>query len=136
MKANYNTKEEKTKVSGSFEMSLYEMNKQVISQLPALTAEVLSEKYSLIDQYGSNRNWCMLLGKEIDYYTIFHHLPKDAEETFAAAVLDCCENLGSIKAIDWADEEHNAVEIWISKDELTTVLYLFDYSQGVIECQM
>lgn len=136
MKANYETKTEETKVNGSFEMSLYEMNKQILSQLPTLTDEMLAEKYALIDEFGKHKKWCMLLGKELAYYTIFHHIEKDADETFAAAVLDCCAHLGDIKAIDWADEAQNAVEIWVSTPELTTVLYLFDYSQGVIECQM
>ena len=133
MKANY---EEKAKVNGNLELSLYDINKQVVSQLPTLNKEELAEKYDLIDEFGSFKEWCMLLGKEVGYYTVFHHIPKDAQETFASAVLDCCESLGEIKAIDWANEDHSAIEIWITSPQATSVFYLFDYSQGVIECQM
>ena len=135
MKANYKTDDQK-KVSGSFNMSLYDMNKQIIAQLPALTEEALEAKYELIDEFGKGKHWCMLLGKEIGYYTLFHHLEKDANETFASAVLDCVSYLGKVQSIEYADEGHTAIEIWIVKDEEATVLYLFDYAEGVIECQM
>ena len=133
MKANY---EEKTKANGNINMSLYDLNKQIVAQLPVLTDEELKEKYDLINEYGNFKEWCMMLNKEIGYYTVFHHIPKDAEETFASAVLDCCASLGDVKAIDWADEDHQAIEIWIVKDNEAFAFYLFDYAQGVIECQM
>ena len=135
MKANY---EDKTKLNGNLSVSLYDLNKQAVAQLPSLADDEIAEKYNLIDSFGCGKEWCMLLGREIGYYTLFHHIPKDAEETFAAAVLECCGSLGQIKAIDWANEDQQAIEIWIKQEESTTatVLYLFDYSQGVIECQM
>jgi len=133
MKANY---EEQTKLNGNLSVSLYDLNKQAVAQLPTLSDEELTEKYILIDIFGHQKEWCMLLGREIGYYTVFHHIPKDADETFAAAVLDCCASLGEIKAIDWANEQQDAIEIWVKQDNIATVLYLFDYSQGVIECQM
>lgn len=133
MKANY---EDKTKLNGNLSVSLYELNKQAVAQLPSLSDDELSEKYTLIDSFGHKKNWCMLLGREIGYYTVFHNIPKDADETFAAAVLDCCTSLGEIKAIDWANDKQDAIEIWIKQNTTATVLYLFDYSQGVIECQM
>lgn len=135
MKANYETKEQ-SKVNGSFNMSLYDMNKQIIAQLPALTEEAIQEKYNLIDEFGKGKQWCMLLGREFGYYTLFHHLHKDADETFASAVLDCLSNLGPIQSIEYTDDDHNAVEIWVMRDGEATVLYLFNYAEGVIECQM
>ena len=136
MKANYETKSASPATLNT-NMSLYEMNQGLINNLPALTPEQIQEKYFLIDSFGKGREWCMLLSRDINYYTVFHHIPKDAEESFASAVIDCCLYQGAIKSIDWADEDHSAVEIWISIDEKTTVVfYLFDYAMGVIECQM
>ena len=131
MKANY--KKPATLETG---MTLYDLNKQLVNQLPVLTKEQLEEKYFLIDEFGKGKTWCMLLAKDIGYYTIFHHIPKDAEESFASAVIDCCLYQGNIKSIDWANDSHSMIEIWITIDEESYVFYLFDYEMGVIECQM
>ena len=134
MKANYKNKQ---KVNGEIQFNLYDLNKQVIVQLPDYTEEDINSAYQIIDEFGKGKTWCMLLGKEIGYYTVFHHLIKDADETFASAVLDCCKYLGTIKSIGWTNPEiHDSIEIWIVKDEQATVLYLFNYEEGVIECQM
>lgn len=134
MKANY---ENKTKAQGELQLNLYDLNKQIIAQLPDYTEDDFTKAYLLLDEYSKNKNWCMLLGREINYYTIFHNLIKDADETFASAVIDCCKYLGTVKSIAWANEDnHEAIEIWITIENEPIALYLFDYSQGVIECQM
>ena len=134
MKANY---EEKSKAQGEINLNLYDLNKQIISQLPDYTDEDFEKAYSLLDEYGKGKDWCMLLGREVNYYTIFHNLTKDADETFASAVIDCCKFQGTVKSVGWASEDnHEAIEIWIMIGEEPTVFYLFDYAQGVIECQM
>lgn len=131
MKANYETPK---KVEGSFSMSLYDMNKQIVSQLPDFTDEDLNAKYDLINEFGKGKTWCMLHGRELNYYTVFHNIEKDAEETFAMAVIDCCRYIGHIKSIDLT--ENGTIEIWTMNGDEATVLYLFDYEMGVIECQM
>lgn len=135
MRANYETKASSPATLDT-NMTLYELNKGLVTKLPALTDEQLEEKYELINEFGAFKTWCMLLNRETNYYTVFHHIPKDAQETFASAVLDCCQYQGEIKGIDWADDNHSALEIWITIGEDSYVFYLFDYSQGVIECQM
>ena len=132
MKANYKN-QPATLETG---MTLYDLNKQLVNQLPTLTKEQLQEKYFLIDEFGKGKTWCMLLAKYIGYYTIFHHIPKDDEESFASAVIDCCLYQGNIKSIDWANDSQSMIEIWITIDEESYVFYLFDYEMGVIECQM
>lgn len=134
MKANY---EDKTKAQGELNLNLYDLNKQIIAQLPDYTDEDFTKAYTLIDEFGRGRSWCMLLGREVNYYTVFHNLIKDADETFASAVIDCCKYQGTVKSIGWAGEDnHEAIEIWIMIGEEPVVFYLFDYAQGVIECQM
>ena len=132
MKANYET----PKVE-SLNMSLYDLNKQIVSQMPDYTEAHYEAVRPILDEYGKHKEWCLMLGREINYYTVFHNNPKDAEETFADAVISCCKHLGQVKSIDWDSEERKEViEIWVMNGEHATVLYLFDYKEGVIECQM
>jgi hypothetical protein len=53
------------------EMSLYDLNKQIISQMPDI--EDFTEAYETIDQYHKDMNnkYYMLLIKDLNYYTIF-----------------------------------------------------------------
>jgi hypothetical protein len=134
MKANYDNK---TKAEGSLNMNLYDLNKQIIAQLPDYTDEDYEIKREMIDEFGRGKTWCLLLGREMNYYTVFHNLIKDADETFADAVISCCKYLGQVKSINWPTEtSRDAIEIWVMHGEEPTVLYLFDYEAGVIECQM
>ena len=130
MKANY---EEKQKVNGSLNMSMYELNKCVVRQLPSMTEEQLAAAGDLIDSFQKENKYFMLLGKDLDYYTIFQ-TKENMEETMGEAVIDCLSNLGDIKAIDLTPEEQT-IEIWITQNSEAYVLYLFNYDEGVILCQ-
>lgn len=130
MKANY---EEKQKVNGSLNMSMYELNKCVVRQLPSMTKEQLAAAGDLIDSFQKENKYFMLLGKDLDYYTIFQ-TKENTEETMGEAVIDCLSYLGDIKAIDLTAEEQT-IEIWITKNNEAYVLYLFNYDEGVILCQ-
>lgn len=121
-----------------FQMGLYEMNKQIINQLPDLTELDVAEKVELINNFftGAHESeYVMLLGKEISYYTIFHRNP-DMVETLGEAALECLNNIGMIKAID-TTEDLTAIECWVvpvDSDE-PTCLYMFTYDIGVVEVQ-
>lgn len=130
MKANY---EEKQKVNGSLNMSMYELNKCVVRQLPSMTEEQLAAAGDLIDSFQKENKYFMLLGRDLDYYTIFQ-TKENMEETMGEAVIDCLSNLGDIKAIDLTAEEQT-IEIWITQNDEAYVLYLFNYDEGVILCQ-
>lgn len=130
MKANY---EEKQKVNGSLNMSMYELNKCVVRQLPSMTEERLAAAGDLINSFQKENKYFMLLGRDLDYYTIFQ-TKENMEETMGEAVIDCLSNLGDIKAIDLTPEEQT-IEIWITQNSEAYVLYLFNYDEGVILCQ-
>ena len=120
------------KMEGSnLELGLYDLNKQIISQLPSLTDEELDKKIDIIDDSYIKcvNNFYMLYGKEISYFTLF----KINEPIyFAKTVLDCLNEIGEIKAIDPA-EDGFAIEIWVQPtDEEPTCLYLFPYDNGLV----
>lgn len=121
-----------------FQMGLYEMNKQIINQLPDLNELDIAEKVELINDFftGAHESeYVMLLGKEISYYTIFHRNP-DMIETLGEAALECLNNIGMIKAID-VTEDLTAIECWVVPvgNNEPTCLYMFTYDIGVVEVQ-
>lgn len=116
--------------SSNLELNLYDINKQIIGQLPELTEKQLVDKSFLIDSFfhATENEYYMLYGKEISYFTLFKiNEPK----YFYAEVISCLSNIGKIKAIDLT-ENKDALEIWI-EDEEPTCLYLFPYDSGLVK---
>jgi hypothetical protein len=112
-------------------LALYDMNKQIISQLPNL--ENIEDKHSVINSLHKKfqNEFYMLYGKEISYFTLFQI--KNNEIAFGREVIDCLNNVGQIKAIDMTEPE-DAIEIWVylEEDEDVTCLYLFPYDAGLV----
>lgn len=115
--------------SSGFEMGLYDMNKQIISQLPTLTD--LERAENIINNAHTNwsNDYYMLYGKEISYFTVL--LVKDAT-LFGEIVIDCIKNIGDVKAIDLT-ETNDAIEIWVMYNDEPTCLYLFPYDGGIVQ---
>ena len=120
----------KTENSG-INMGLYEMNKQIISQLPKLTEAELFDRDLLINTLHAkfNNEFYMLYGKEISYFTLFRIFDSIR---FGNEVIDCLNNVGDIKAIDFT-EAQDTIEIWIQDEDGPTCLYLFPYDSGVVQ---
>lgn len=119
----------------SFGMSMYDINKQIISQMPVLTDEQIAEaKLSLIPCIKETENeYYMLLCKEISYYTLFHIVDYLTEPNIYDEIIGCVQDLGDIKSIELID--NSVIEIWFQpKDDEAKVMYFFAYDAGVIEC--
>ena len=112
-----------------FEMGLYDMNKQIISQLPDLTE--FEDATAAINKLYESRpdRFYMMYGKEISYFTLFEIID---DFWFPSNVIECCANIGNIKAIDLT-EAADAIEIWVMSDDEPTCLYLFPYDSGVVK---
>lgn len=110
-------------------MGLYDINKQIISQLPELTD--LEDKHYTINGLHAKFNnfYYMMYGKEISYFTLFKIIEP---QYFGSEVIDCLKNVGIIKAIDFT-EAQDAIEIWIENEDGPTCLYLFPYDNGVVQ---
>lgn len=135
---------EKVALDSTINMSLYDMNQQIISQLPFLTKEQLSQKAQEIDNKvveNQEVNKCyMLLCKDCSYYTLFvdtkiisHKDTFDYSLSIGEGVIDCLNYLSNNKiyAIDFLEELGN-FEIWINYNDTATVVYLFPYDNGLI----
>ena len=128
--------EEKVVANGNLQMNIYELNKQLISQMANLTDEDLVNSKQLIKDYFQEQGnrFYMLLCKDINYYTLFE-IVEDTWVQPAAAdeVIECIKEIGTVKSIDRTED--GAIEIWAQPDESDPLaMYLFPYDAGVIQC--
>lgn len=121
-----------TMEGSGLQINLYDMNKQIVAQLP--DKEDFTDILQNINLFKikTNNKYYMLYGKEISYFTLFHCGNPKSTETFEEAVIDCLNSIGPIKSIDLT-EDGNAIEIWVMSDNEATCLYLFPYDDGVVE---
>lgn len=114
-------------------LSLYEMNQQIVSQLPAISAKEKAEGLKSIKKLFTNfdDNYFMLLSNELKYYTLFDFNQSKTSETveyMINEICNCFRSLGVLKSIEMTRDK-NAIEIWIDDN----IFYLFRYDKGVIK---
>jgi hypothetical protein len=97
-------------------MTAYDLNKQLMSQMPIL--EDWTQAEATINEYATGNKDFMLLCKDISYYTIFQQTNSNFInfETLGEAVLTCAEDIGKIVSVDFM-EETNTIEIWVRTPE-------------------
>lgn len=117
-----------------FEMNLYDLNKNVISQLDPLTHGEIIMKMGLIKEYyeKANNTYHMLLCKDFNYYTIFNYDSMLSFPDFPSAVCTIITELGEVYSIELLED--GAMEIWIKPtgEESPYAFYLFPYDGGVV----
>lgn len=118
-------------------MNLYEINKSIISQMEPLTEESLEYLKKDINK-NLTGDYYLLYGKEISYFTLFERKPQiiqDPEEdtSLGNMLIECLKSFDKVYSYEIKDDE-KVVEIWVhnSDNNLATVLYLFDYKDGVV----
>ena len=117
-------------------MSIYDVNKQIIAQLPPISEEdMVAVKRDIIRKYCDQQKaeYYMLLCRDINYYTVFRIDLKLADETVDDVLVDCANYIGAIKSIGFTEDEQ-ALELWMTNEEDTYVAYFFPYDKGVIVC--
>ena len=127
--------EETVVANGNLQMNIYDINKQLISQMAALSDEDLEDSKQLIHSYFQEHEneFYMLLCKDISYYTLFHIVDYIAEPAAADEVIACIKDIGTAKSIDRTED--GAIEIWAQPGESDPLaMYLFPYDAGVVQC--
>ena len=118
-------------------LSLYEVNKQVIAQMPTLSGADLEAARLTLSHYVNgldhSDDYYMLLCYDLRYFTMFARDQK-YEENIVDAIMDCLSYVGEVKSVE-ESADGQAVEIWVTKDEEAYVMYFFDYGRGVVLCQ-
>lgn len=122
-------------------LNLYELNKNVISQLPFLdrkeNEKTFRKKLNEFKENNKNSNYFMLLNNELHYFTILtlNQIKNKIGElsTFENTIIDLIYEIGQIYSLEFT-EDNSAIEIWIKPNgyDEPHVFYLFNYSEGVV----
>jgi hypothetical protein len=122
-------------MDGTFTLSAYDMNKQIIGQLQMMDNDTINQKKREIREFvdKEHNQFYMLLCRDVNYYTVFVRDLKLADECIDDVVVECANDLGLIKSIELT-EDKRAIEIWVSNSEDTYAMYFFPYDAGVIVC--
>ena len=149
-------KENGKKIEGP---TLYEMNQQIINDMPTLDEDWVHKCSGKIFKWLSENpdSYYMLLCNEINYYTLFHIttariqsdkllISRGAMRDLADEIIDIILNLGNVKIIE--EDNNGAISVWSSfkppyyeelSDEAKVdadkvhCFYLFPYGKGVVE---
>ena len=135
----YNWKPVEAKTDGTgLELSLFDMNAQIIKQQGPLDEEGLKNAEGILEDYISFSpvgEYYMLLSHKKSYYTVFN-VTEDVDwkyETFGHAVISCANDLGKIHSVA-RTEDNQAIEIWVcDEDDTMHCLYLFNYDRGIVK---
>lgn len=120
--------------------NLYEVNQNLSSQMPLMTAPQTMGLYPKLADWFENHigRYAMLYCHEMRDITLFNKDTSDYGQAAKAVkiLFECIENRGGLVSCDPADGD--AWEIWIrvENEDLTTTdrcYYLFNYDNAVIE---
>lgn len=120
--------------SEGLQINLYELNKQIVSQLPAFEDSQWEGAKKVFEDWSKFRynEYFMLYGREISYFTIFKRISKNGEfESLFEALKTCLEHIGTVHGFDIVND-NSALEIWVNTNGEMTCLYLFEYDEGVV----
>ena len=116
---------------GKMNISVYDMNKQLIAQQSPIEDIALLTPVRKFKNKGGK--YFMLICRDIGYYTLFVVDP-DGENRIEQEVLMCAKDVGVIKAVEEI-EGTESMEIWVQPEgEDPVVMYFFNYDKGVIQC--
>ena len=127
-------------VTSEITMTAYDMNKQLIHQLPELDHNTILQKKELIHNFCNEtaNNYYMLLCRDTNYYTVLRRINADVSlDSIADVVTECAETQGAIKSIELT-EDKGAIEIWVDNpyfEDSAYVMYFFPYDGGVEVCR-
>ena len=120
--------------SEGLQINLYELNKQIVSQLPAFEDSQWDGAEKVFEDWLKIRSteYFMLYGREISYFTIFKRVSKNGEfKNLFEALKACLEHIGTVHGFDVVNN-NSALEIWVNTNGEMTCLYLFEYDEGVV----
>ena len=114
-------------------MTLYDMSKQVVKNLPARTTAIELEPCKKILRNFKKLGYFMLMCREDNYYTVVRVRKAKNPDKFEDLIIELLQEHGDIKDIDY-DSDKQSLECWVQKDDEVRMFKLFPCSDWVIEC--
>lgn len=114
-------------------MSLYDMSKQIVRNLPARTTTAELEPLKKILRKFKKLGYFMLMCREDNYYTVLRVRKAKNPDTFEDLIIELLQEHGDIKDIDY-DTDKQSLECWVQKEDDVKMFKLFAYNWGVVEC--
>lgn len=114
-------------------MTLYEMSKQIVANLPIRQTPTELESCKKILRKFKHLGYYMLLCREENDYTVIRVRKAKNPDKFEDLIIELLQSRGDIKDIDY-DSDKNSLECWVQKEDKIMMYKLFPYSWGVIEC--
>ena len=118
------------------ELSLFDMNEQILRQQGPLKGEDVDKaKEIIMGYYSTDVSYYMLLNHKKSYFTVFNMANEGEFQFFnlSNAVLQCASDLGEIYSVS-KTEDDQAIEIWVvDPDDTMHCLYLFNYDKGIVK---
>jgi len=117
--------------------TLYDLNKQIMSQLPPQDPQVFQKNLNLIGAWFSStdkRHWFMLMCKERSDFTILHIVDANYLKTLEE-LQEILQERGTIVAIQYVHGE-DAFEIWVKDDKDEVFMFmLFEASWMIVNIE-
>ena len=126
---SYKEVDQKMISEGGLKMNLYEINKSIISQMDPLDDTKLNDLKEMIDSLYF-KEYYLLYGREINYFTLFVKNGYESNETIGDVLISCLKSFD--KVYSYEKMKDDTLEIWVNDKDVVTVLYLFDYTSGVV----
>ena len=124
------------------DVSLYELNRQIIKQQGPLEENDIKLKMDMLKEFSKTfEKYSLLYGREINYFTLFVKDENWELESLDLGVIECLSNIGTIYSIEYTKEK-DAIEIWVEvetntdteeNEKLITCMYLFPYDAGIVK---
>lgn len=115
--------------TSNVDVSLYDINKQIISQMPEITKE---EAIKILDDYQwahTSTTYFGFMSFEKHYFTIFHRTENKQDTMFASVALECIQNIGLLKTLNI---ENETLEVWLEINDEIYQYLIFPYDEGVV----
>lgn len=113
-------------------INLYELNKQIVSQLPPFDMQRIQDAKDTLNNWKKNNTAYLLYGKEIGYFTLFLPTEDDKEDSFDDVLFECLLAISmDIYSFDVVNED--TIEIWLKYEDTPTAMYLFNYEEGIVK---
>ena len=122
--------------TGEIKLNYRDLLINAISGFEPLDEHQKARTQMALDEWEAcqNKEYYMLYGKEINYFTLFHRIPEEMEaRCLSKEVLECLQSVGEIIYVEEFDNDNYTIIFWIkTNDNLITEVYLFDYTEGVV----